>query len=236
VGLPAASGSRGPPGGGGAGGPDTSCVPAAAPDLPGSSEPDAFGEIATGRLRLRPFREEDLAAFVAYRSEPEVARFQSWDASYAMPDAEAFLAVQRETAFGTPGRWAQLAMVERATGTLCGDCAVHVVTGQPATAEVGVTLAPWGQGRGLATEALRALVTDLFERRGMHRVFADVDDLNLASRRLFERLGFRCEARLVEADWFKDAWTTLRTYAVLAREWPQPTRPADGARASPPEA
>ena len=27
------------------------------------------------------------------------------------------------------------------------------------------------------------------------------------------------EARLVEADWFKGEWTTLRTYAVLRREW-----------------
>jgi RimJ/RimL family protein N-acetyltransferase len=40
--------------------------------------------------------------------------------------------------------------------------------------------------------------------------------------RLLERLGFRCEARLVEADFFKGDWCTMRTYAVLRREWPRP--------------
>jgi RimJ/RimL family protein N-acetyltransferase len=53
----------------------------------------------------------------------------------------------------------------------------------------------------------------------MRRVFAQTDDRNRAGGRLFERLGFRCEGRLVEADWFKGEWTTLRVYAVLRREW-----------------
>ena len=64
----------------------------------------------------------------------------------------------------------QLAIVERATGAVCGDCAVRVATDQPATAEIGVTLAQALQGKGLATEALTAVVTELFEQLGMHRV------------------------------------------------------------------
>jgi RimJ/RimL family protein N-acetyltransferase len=47
--------------------------------------------------------------------------------------------------------------------------------------------------------------------------------LRPAGRATAWRLGFRCEARLVEADWFKGEWTTLRTYAILRREWsPRP--------------
>jgi len=53
----------------------------------------------------------------------------------------------------------------------------------------------------------------------MHRVFAEADDRNTAVKRLLERLGFRCEARLVEADWFKGEWSTLCVYAILDREW-----------------
>lgn len=184
-------------------------------------------ELATERLRLRPFRSGDLESFITYRSDPEVARYQSWDETYGMGDAEAFLASQEETAPGQPGKWLQLAMVDRATSVLCGDCAFQAVVDQPATAEVGITLAPWCQGRGLATEALAAVTTALFDRLGMHRVFAQVDDRNLPSSRLFERLGFRCEALLVEADWFKDSWTTLRLYSVLAREWPRPASEAE---------
>lgn len=89
----------------------------------------------------------------------------------------------------------------------------------PATAEVGVTFAPAHQGTGLATEALKAVITELFKSHGLHRVYAEADDRNVAVHRLLERLGLRCEARLVEADWFKGEWTTLRVYAVLSREW-----------------
>jgi RimJ/RimL family protein N-acetyltransferase len=179
------------------------------------------GEILTERLRLRPFRAGDLPAFVAYRSRPEIARYQSWDTSYSMADAERFLASQRDVELGAPGAWVQLAAVDRRSGTLCGDCAVRVVTDQPATAEVGVTFAPAHQGSGLATEALAAVVAELFEHHGIHRVYAEADDRNAAVHRLVERLRFRSEARLVEADWFKGEWSTLRVFAVLRREWEQ---------------
>ena len=102
---------------------------------------------------------------------------------------------------------------------MCGDCAVRVATDHPATAEIGVTLAQASQGKGVAAEALSALVTELFERHGMHRVVAEADDRNVPVRRLLERLGFRCEARLVEAEWFKGEWSTVRLYAMLDREW-----------------
>ena len=59
----------------------------------------------------------------------------------------------------------------------------------------------------------------LFEDLDLHRVYAETDDRNSAVHRLLERLGFRCEARLAEADWFKDEWCTLRTHAMLRREW-----------------
>lgn len=181
-----------------------------------------MAEIVTPRLLLRPFRAEDLAAFVAYRSHPDVARYQSWDTSYTLADADEFLASQQGVELGTPGAWLQLAAVDR-SGTLCGDCAVHVVTDQPATAEVGVTFSPAHQGTGLASEALAAVIAELFSEHGLHRIYARADDRNVAVHRLLERLGFRFEARLVEADHFKGEWTTLRIYAVLRREWGEGT-------------
>ena len=46
------------------------------------------------------------------------------------------------------------------------------------------------------------MIVELFEGHDLHRVYAEADDRNVAVHRLLERLGFRCEARLVEADWF----------------------------------
>jgi RimJ/RimL family protein N-acetyltransferase len=178
-------------------------------------------EIITERLVLRLMEARDAVAFAAYRRHPDVARYQSWDTGFSREDGEHLVDEQADADFGEAGRWIQVAAVDRVTGALCGDCAVHVETSPPRTAEVGVTFAPETQGRGLASEALAAIVTRLFDEHDVHRVHAEADDRNVAVHRLLERLGFRCEARLVEADFFKGDWCTMRTYAVLRREWPR---------------
>lgn len=181
-------------------------------------------EIETERLKLRFFREDDLPVIVGYRSLPEVARYQFWDTSFSLQDAEKLLNTRtREPK--TPG-WLQLGIEERETSALCGDCGIRFVEHAPDTVEVGITLAPEHQGRGIGNEALGAVVRWCFVDLEMHRVYGETDDLNVSMRRLFERLDFRLEARLVEADWFKGEWSTLCTYALLNREWntthPQP--------------
>ena len=75
------------------------------------------------------------------------------------------------------------------------------------------------QGLGLAGEAMRSVVAWLFSEFEIHRVFAHVDARNIPARALLTSLGFRQEAELREADWFKGEWTTLCAYAVLAKEW-----------------
>ena len=101
-----------------------------------SSVPDADAlEIQTDRLLLRRFRNADLNAFVAYRREESVARFQSWDQSDSKADGERFLAEDSNVAPGQPGQWLQIAIEELGTGNLCGDRAVRVTTEQARTAE-----------------------------------------------------------------------------------------------------
>ncbi len=151
---------------------------------------------------------------MAYRSDPAVARFQGWDAAYAMADAELFLAEQRGLRFGQPGAWLQLALVDPASGTLLGDCACHVLADTARTAEIGITLAPASQGRGLAREAVHALTGALFGLPAIERVIAHADDRNAPVHALLEALGFRLAARRVDAEWFKGEWTTLRVYEL----------------------
>ena len=39
-----------------------------------------FADLRTDRLVIRRFRVGDAAAFAGYRADPDVARYQSWDA------------------------------------------------------------------------------------------------------------------------------------------------------------
>ena len=174
--------------------------------------------IDTERLLLRPFRDEDLEPFVAYRADPEVARFQSWSSFDA--DGRRFLELIRATPPFTPGRWTQLVVERRDTGEHIGDCAVQMGGEEPQVAQLGYTFAREHQGHGFATEAARALVTHLFTARGIRRVYALTDARNGGSVRVLERLGMRREGHMVEASFHKGEWCDELLYAVLAHEWP----------------
>jgi RimJ/RimL family protein N-acetyltransferase len=64
-------------------------------------------------------------------------------------------------------------------------------------------------------------VSWLFSEFHLHRVFAHVDARNVPARTVLTRLGFRQEAELRKADWFKGEWTTLCIYAALTEDWSQ---------------
>lgn len=63
------------------------------------------------------------------------------------------------------------------------------------------------------------MIERLFRRHSLHRIYTRTDDRNVRVHRLFDRLGFRSEARLVEADFCKGEWRTMRSFALLQREW-----------------
>lgn len=175
--------------------------------------------IETARLRLRRFTAADLPAFVAYRSDPEVARYQSWEGC-TPAEARAFLAEQSRLRPGTPGTWFQFAVEVKATGTVVGDCALHVHDEDPRLGAIGYTLAREWQGHGYATESVRGLLGHAFETLGLHRVSATTDCENTASAALLERVGMRREAHFRRHVWFKGRWSDEYVYAMLRDEWP----------------
>ena len=177
-----------------------------------------FPCLSTPRLILRRLERGDAAAICGYRSLREVARFQSWE-SFGPKDAARLIDEQREMEPGVPGTWFQLAIVEKESGGVVGDCGLHCRKDDPRQMEVGVTLAPSHQGRGYATEALACLLDFIFRILGKHRISAVTDAENLPAAALFRRLGFRQEAHFVEHLWFKGQWGSEFVFALLRREW-----------------
>ena len=181
-------------------------------------EDRAFERLASDRLVLRRLRAEDAAALAAYRTDPEVARFQTWDVPYGEEEAQALIASLAGLSPGVPGRWFQLAMALPSTDELIGDFGVRV-SDDARQAKVGFTLGRAHQGQGLALEGLNLLQPYLFERLSLHRLYADTDARNVRSRRLLARAGFREEGLLLESVWAKGAWCSGVICARLAREW-----------------
>lgn len=173
--------------------------------------------IETDRLRLRRFREQDKTAFLAYRNDPDVARYQSWE---VCTDAQATQLIQEmETLpFGLPGRGLQIAIEHKDSGSLAGDCYLQVDGQEKCQAEIGFTLARPYQGQGLAAEAISAVRDYAFRQLNLHRIVAVTDCRNKAATALLERVGFRREGHFLKNVWFKGEWGDEFLYAVLREE------------------
>jgi RimJ/RimL family protein N-acetyltransferase len=169
----------------------------------------AFTQLCTDRLVIRPFRPKDIDAFVAYRSDPDVARYQSWDV-YGRAHAESFVADMTALHPGVPGRWFQFAVADRSTDVLLGDTALCVDAEDPSHAELGFTFARANWGMGYATEAVRATIGYAFERLGVDVVLAVTNARNAPSIALLDRIGMKLVSTAhVE---FKGAWCNELTY------------------------
>ena len=177
-----------------------------------------FTALATPRLRLRRFRSDDVRALAAYRSDPDVARHQSWD-RFPEEDARELVREMRTRHPGKPGEWFQIAIGLGPQRELIGDLGFHVLRYEPKQADIGYTLSRAHQGRGYATEAVRRLLQYAFDRLGLHRVIAGTDVENARSIALLERIGFRREGTFVESEWLKGRWCSEHRYAILDREW-----------------
>lgn len=177
-----------------------------------------FTPLHSARVILRHFRDDDLARFLAYRNDPEVARYQSWTA-YSEKAAQAFIQEMKNAQPGIRGEWFQFAIELKATGLLIGDCALQVKAEDGQQGEVGFTLDRAYQGQGLALEAISALFEYAFGALKLHRITAICDCRNAGSYRLMARLGMRREAHYLQNFWFKGAWSDEYLYAILQHEW-----------------
>lgn len=176
-----------------------------------------FTPLSGARCNLRPFAEQDLPAFARYRADPAVARFQSWT-TYSLDDAQRLFASMASVPFGTRGSWYQVAIADTRQDSLLGDCALHFLDDEHQV-EIGFTLAPGQQGKGLGREAVSLLVDYLFEQLHKHRIIAITDAENAAARKLLADIGFRQEAHYIQNTFFKGKWGDECLYACLASEW-----------------
>jgi ribosomal-protein-alanine N-acetyltransferase len=167
--------------------------------------------LQTERLVLRPYLPADLETVVERLVlDPDVIRF--W---HVYTDPSLPVEARREMGRREFGEWFGSALeaglpvwiLEAADpdlGSAGGFVGVAgVLPPEPelgAEPEVGYMLASAFHGRGLATEAVRALVEDALERPGITGLAAIVDAPNVASIRVLEKAGFRLEREYTGGD------------------------------------
>ena len=164
-----------------------------------ASAPTArFPVLETPRLLLREVTLDDAAWYLRHFSDPEIVRGQGCPAPADLDQAAAELRTFFLDLFarGAGIRWG---LTLRGSRGLIGSAGFYRwQRGPRAQAELGYDLAPAYWGRGIMTEALRAILEHGFGSMGMTRVEATVLTVNERSTRLLERLGFVREALLYQ--------------------------------------
>lgn len=173
--------------------------------------------LRTERLVLRACRVDDAETAHRYYGDPEVARYLLGPAM-TLRETEHMMRQRIDEVAPRAAGDALLLQVEF-EGRVVGDVMLQLLDPALVTAEVGWTIDPAVGGRGIATEAASALIDLGFEHYRLHRVHADLDARNDASRRLCERLGMRQELDGREDYWSKGHWTPTLRFSLLRTEW-----------------
>src|SRR5690625_2100628 len=135
--------------------------------------------VHTDRLRLRLYEPTDHPWLLDLFGRPDVARYlldEPWT-----PELATQRLAERTGRTGLDGDAGALALAVEHEGVPVGDLALWLTDRERGVAEVGSVLHPDAGGRGLATEAVRAVLDVAFGDYHLHRVAAQMDARNTAS-------------------------------------------------------
>lgn len=177
---------------------------------------DPFPTLETPRLHLRALVPDDLAVIHHIQTDPQVIRYFGRPPMTREQVKERIDLVIAGIREGTSVRWG---LTLRGSGELAGTAGLWRWNKDHRWAEVGYELAAEQWGRGLMTEALRAILGYAFKEMGLHRVEANLDPENAGSRRVLEKLGFVREGLFRENWYYEGRFTDTASYGLLRREF-----------------
>ncbi|WP_436856602.1 GNAT family N-acetyltransferase [Citrobacter tructae] len=137
--------------------------------------------LTTARLTLSPFQPTDWSFFHALRENPDIMRFMG----NLSPEHETRLLFARRLA--SPHTFV---IRQHNDATPLGDIGLHISHQFPQEADIGYCVIPEAQGKGIASEAVRAVCEYAFRDAGVNAVNAWVLAENHGSVRLLEKQGF----------------------------------------------
>lgn len=149
--------------------------------------------VETERLLLRPHRPGDVDDLLVFHSDPEIVRYVPWQVR-SRAEVVAFIEGRMQLLAAThDGAWVVYAIELRhgdGAGTVVGEVLLKRANAERGIAELGYAIAAHVHGRGIASEAVAAMLELGRTAFGVREVHAIVDERNAASIRLLDRMGF----------------------------------------------
>ena len=167
-------------------------------------------------LKSLELRESEPLLLLVDSNRPYLRRWLPWlDMTKSIDDMVAF--VESALRQHTSGLGFQAGLWH--AGELAGIIGYHHLEWANRSTCVGYWLAERYQGRGIMTKACKSIVEYAFDEWHLNRVEIRCATENLKSRAIPERLGFKTEGVLREAEWLYDHYVDHVVYGMLAKQW-----------------
>lgn len=167
-------------------------------------------------LGIRPLEAGDAAELYALvKANPDLEEWMPWAAEQDLAATERFIAAGEEQLRDGKGFQAAIEPEEGIVGVV----GLHAIDWVNRKTSIGYWLAEGARGRGLMTNAVRALLDHAFHELELHRIEIHCAPENRPSRAIPERLGFREEAHLRETELVGGRYLDSVVYGMLAEEW-----------------
>jgi len=189
-----------------------------------SLEPPA---IETRRLVLRPLELSDAPAIYRYQSDDEIHRYMRSEPPASQDVVEE--SIRRWLGLRTEARRPAWVIVLKESECVVGLVSLAQLDRVHSSGRLAYEVARELWGKGIATEAARAVLGYGFDTIGLNRIDACCWEDNGASQRVLEKAGMCHEGTLRQIRFAKGAYRDVRCYSVLAGEW----RAGQGTQRSP---
>ena len=104
-------------------------------------------------------------------------------------------------------------------GKIVGKVSINSINYANKTAQIGYMLDEKYEGRGIVTRAVKAMTDIAMFEYDLHKVEIWAAEGNTKSRAIPERLGFRQEGIIRNAEWLYDHYVDHVVYGALRSEW-----------------
>lgn len=102
---------------------------------------------------------------------------------------------------------------------LAGRIGLHHINLQNKIGEIGYWLADGMQGNGIVTKCCKWIIQYGFTQMGLNRIEIKCAVGNNRSRAIAQKLNFKEEGILHQAEWLNGSYINLYLYAMLKEEW-----------------
>ncbi len=178
----------------------------------GSGQPEI---VVRPAVVLRPWRLGDAAAVLAAFTDPDIQRWHVRRADSLEEAVEWITDRQRGWAAESELNWA---VAERQSDAVLGRMSLNSVDLHDGSAGLAYWMVPAARGRGICTQAARALCRWAFEEAGFHRIWLDHSTANHASCRVAVKAGFIAEGVARSSALHADGWHDMHVHARLATD------------------